>query len=106
MGTNRISDFDKNPSVEEIRSATKTLLDEYGFFGAVLFGSYAEGTASDNSDVDIYLKVPAGARTKDVFNFAYDLGEVIGKTVDAYGSHEVPEASALYDQIKAKGVAL
>lgn len=93
-------------SISDIREAARPLLREYGFAGATLFGSYADGTASDASDVDVYVRVPEGTRTKRVFAFAYDLEQALGVEVDAYGSHEVPPDSHLYGQIDAKGVAL
>ena len=93
-------------SIKEIQKALQPLLRTYGFLGAVLFGSYASGTATEDSDIDLYLRVPEGTKTKNVFAFAYDLGEVLGKTIDAYGSHEVPVTSNLYNQIHAEGVAL
>lgn len=93
-------------TLQAIKKEIRPLLVEYGFLGAVLFGSYADGTASGNSDIDLYVNVPDGTKTKQVFAFAYDLGEKLGATVDAYGSHEVPVSSSLYQQIQTKGVVL
>lgn len=93
-------------TINEIRKATNTLLDSYGFFEAILFGSYASGVATENSDVDVYVKVPKGTKTKQVFAFAYDLGKELGVDVDAYGSHEVPEESNFFKLIHDNGVAL
>ena len=93
-------------SLTDIRNAARPLLESYGFGGATLFGSYADGTATSSSDVDLFVQVPEGTRTKRIFAFAYDLGQVLGVEVDAYGSHEVSEHSALYKHICARGVAL
>ena len=79
---------------------------EYGFYGATLFGSYADGTASAESDVDVFLEVPEGTKTKSVFAFAYDLGAELGVDVDAYGSHEVRRGTPFYDSIRKHGVVL
>lgn len=93
-------------AVSDIQAAIHPLLDAYGFTSATLFGSYANGTAGDDSDIDVFVQVPEGTKTKSVFEFAYDLGEALGVDVDAYGSHEVPATSKLYSQIQAIGVAL
>lgn len=74
--------------------------------GAVLFGSYADGTATENSDIDLFLQVPQLTKTKKVFEFAYDLEQELGAEVDAYGSHEVLVDSDLYKTIHTKGIAL
>ena len=93
-------------TISDIRNAARPLLDAYGFKGATLFGSYAEGAATEASDVDVYVRVPQGTKTKRVFAFAYDLGQALGVDVDAYGSHEVPAASRFYGRIRQTGVAL
>ena len=93
-------------TVKNIQEATRSLLDTYGFLGAVLFGSYADGTATEKSDVDIFLSVPQHTKPKRIFEFAYDLGEVLGTDVDAYGSHEVLPNSDFYNQIHSKGITL
>ena len=93
-------------AVNDIRNAARPLLDSYGFGAATLFGSYANGTATDSSDIDVYVQVPEGTKTKRVFEFAYDLGEALGAEVDAYGSHEVRPTSKLYSQIQSSGVVL
>ena len=92
--------------VQDISNAARPLLEYYGFSGATLFGSYASGTATDASDLDVLVDVPQGTKTKRVFAFAYDLGEKLGVDVDAYGSHEVHEDSDFYRSIMASGVAL
>ena len=93
-------------SLRDISEAAKPLLASYGFAGATLFGSYADGTASGDSDIDLFVRVPEGTKTKRIFSFAYDLGEKLGVDVDAYGSHEVHADSDFYRSIMANGIAL
>ena len=92
--------------VLDISKAARPLLDAYGFSGATLFGSFANGTATEQSDVDLFVQVPEGTKTKTVFAFAYDLSEALGLDVDAYGSHEVHEDSDFHRSIMANGIAL
>lgn len=72
----------------------------------MLFGSYANGTASESSDVDVFVSVPPDTKTKVVFAFAYDLGAKLGVDVDAYGSHEVRPDIDFYRSIVRDGVVL
>lgn len=60
---------------------------------AVLFGSFARGTADARSDVDIAVSAPA----VDVFSLARDLSEACGREVDVVTLDDpgVPLLSAL-----------
>lgn len=92
--------------VRDISDAARPLLERYGFSGATLFGSFARGTASESSDVDLLVDVPEGTKTKSVFAFAYDLGAALGVDVDAYGTHEVRPDSPFYRNVMSHGVSL
>lgn len=54
-------------SVEEIRSILTPIAMQYGVRSVSLFGSYAKGTASDKSDVD--LKIEKG-KLKTLFELS------------------------------------
>ena len=43
-------------SVAEIKKFVKPLLTKYSADGAILFGSYARGQATDESDIDLITK--------------------------------------------------
>ncbi|MDD2402342.1 MAG: nucleotidyltransferase domain-containing protein [Clostridia bacterium] len=49
----------KNYTIEEIKSIIKPIAQKYGVARVYLFGSYARGEATENSDVD--LRVDKGA---------------------------------------------
>ena len=43
------------PTVEQVRERLTPVFDAYGVRRAVLFGSVAKGTATENSDVDLLV---------------------------------------------------
>lgn len=64
-----------------LRENYPRLADEYGVKRLGLFGSYARGEASDDSDIDIAVEFerPIGFRIVD---FAEDLEKLFGRKVD------------------------
>ncbi len=47
-----------------------------------IFGSFARGTARDDSDVDILIDVESGRSLLDVIGLWLDLQELLGRKVD------------------------
>lgn len=93
-------------TVDDIRKAVRPLLKKYDAEGAVLFGSYADGTATDESDIDILLISAAPIKPFKIFAFAAELKKRTGKQVDAYGQHELVDGGMLQAEISQHGVAL
>lgn len=44
------------PDITEISNAVKPIAFQYGLKRVFLFGSYAKGTATENSDVDLLIE--------------------------------------------------
>lgn len=44
------------PSIAEISNAVKPIAYQYGLKKVILFGSYAKGTATENSDIDLLIE--------------------------------------------------
>src|SRR6266852_4662833 len=70
------------PSIEEIQSKARPILERYGVKRAALFGSIVRGEAKGGSDVDflVDLEQPIG-----LFRFAglkQELEKTLGRTVD------------------------
>lgn len=45
-------------TIEEIKAAVEKVGKKYGIKNAYLFGSYAKGEATEDSDVDISRRLP------------------------------------------------
>ena len=68
--------------IEEIREKVVPILKAAGARKAALFGSYARGEETPESDIDIVVEMPEGASLFDVGGLQYELQEVLGKKVD------------------------
>ena len=56
----------------EIETAIRALLKKYHAEYALLFGSYARGEATANSDIDLVVVGGADFRARDIFAFGED----------------------------------
>ena len=93
-------------TVAEIKRIVTDLARQYGAERVWLFGSYARGTATDSSDID--LRIDRGAvRGLRFAGLWGDLEEALGKKVDlissggtdeAFRSSIAPEEVLLYER--------
>lgn len=68
--------------IEEIKEKAVPILKAAGARKAALFGSYARGEETPESDIDIIVEMPSGTSLFDVGGLQYDLQEALGKKVD------------------------
>ncbi len=68
-------------TTQEIADIVRPIAKEYGIDKVYLFGSYARGEATEDSDIDFYVEFsrPLGLR---YCSFYSDIEERIGKSVD------------------------
>ena len=69
-------------TIEEIRAAVRKVGKKYGIKNAYLFGSYAKGEATEDSDVDILIDRGDIHTYRDYSRFWDELEEELGKGVD------------------------
>lgn len=71
-------------TVEQIREIVTPIAQKYGLKAVYLFGSYARGTANENSDIDLLIDT-SGAGLTSLFKLAplyNDLDEAFDKEID------------------------
>lgn len=71
-------------TVDEIQKAVLPVAKKYGLRAVYLFGSYARGTATEDSDIDLVVDT-TGTAIRSLLQLAAvynDLGEALGKPVD------------------------
>ena len=71
-------------TIEEIRTAVLPIAQKYSLKAVYLFGSYARGTATESSDIDLLIDT-TGTEIKSLFQVAAvycDLEDALGKAVD------------------------
>ena len=73
---------------------------------ATLFGSYAKGTAVEQSDIDIVLDSQGKLRGLAFYGVLEDITQALGKKVDLFDLSEIQQHSPLMDEINRQGVVL
>ncbi len=90
---------DKIVTVNEIKSAVEDLVEKYKVESVYLFGSYARGNATADSDIDILVFGGSQFQLTNIFAFAEELRESLQKEVDVYEIHEVNEGSGFHEEV-------
>lgn len=89
-------------TMDEIKKACKTVLDEYEVKYCILFGSYAKGTATETSDVDLLVSGNVGGMR--FFGMAERLRTQLKKRVDLLDIRQLKDNTELLDEILKDGV--
>ena len=91
-------------SINEIRSALRPVFSQYGIRSAVLFGSYAKGSANTRSDVDIL--VDSGLRGLQFFGLLESVSSALPIPVDLIDVTQLEPGSEIEREIRTTGVPL
>lgn len=92
------------PNVEEIKIVLKPIFDKYKVKNAVLFGSVAKNTATDKSDVDIF--VDSGLRGLSFYGLLEDVVEATGKDIDLIDKSQISKGSKIEEEINKTGIKI
>lgn len=93
-------------SRSDIEKHIKTLLLKYHVEYAILFGSYARGEESNESDIDVVVVGGENFRAKDIFTFGEELRQLTQKNVDVFELREINKDTVFYDNIMREGVRI
>ena len=69
-------------TINEIKNKTNPIAKAYGIGRMSLFGSYARGEATDDSDVDLYIERGRLKSLLQYFAFIDELEKVFGANID------------------------
>ncbi|HBE15417.1 MAG TPA: hypothetical protein DCY72_04135 [Ruminococcaceae bacterium] len=94
------------PTRLEIEKCVRVLLIRYGAEYALLFGSYARGDETPDSDIDIVVFGGKNFKKSNIFAFAEDLREALGKEADVFEISEVNMGTPFYDTLMKEGVKI
>jgi predicted nucleotidyltransferase len=92
-------------TIEEISALVSTVAQEYGVGRLVLFGSYARGDATPESDID--LRIADRGELRGLFRlsgFQIDLTETFNKNVDVLPSDSL--SGEFLSRIKSEEVTV
>lgn len=89
-------------TLDEIKAACRTVFAEYKIKYGILFGSYAKGTPTEKSDVDLLISTDiTGLR---FFGIAERLREKLQKKVDLLDLRQLNGNPQLLDEILKDGI--
>jgi predicted nucleotidyltransferase len=71
-----------SPEIENIRQIVLPILKLHGALKAGLFGSFARGEASAQSDVDILIEMDDAISLLEIAGLKVELEDALGKKVD------------------------
>jgi predicted nucleotidyltransferase len=69
-------------SLDEIEQSIRSVLLSYGATSAAVFGSYAKGTATEASDIDLLVGLPDHLDLWDIIHIENELSDLLGIKVD------------------------
>lgn len=87
-------------NISEIRERLTPVFDSEPVYRAVLFGSYAKGIATENSDIDIVIDGRGELHGLHFFGILESIVGAVGKQVDLIELSEIRPGSPLLDDIK------
>lgn len=91
---------------DELEAAIRELLLKYHAEYALLFGSYARGEATPESDIDVIVVGGEHFHPRDIFAFGEELRQRTSKDVDAFEIREVNTGTPFYENVMREGVKI
>lgn len=92
--------------LNEIKTIVKELLERYHAEYALLFGSYARGDATPDSDIDIIVVGGKDFVPRNIFAMAEDLREMTGRGADVFEMREVNKETPFYESVMREGIRI
>lgn len=92
------------PTVDSIKETLEPIFTRYQVKKAVLFGSFANGTSRENSDVDLY--VDSGLKGLRFFGLLEDVTNSLNRRVDLIDSSQIIKGSPVMDEINKTGITI
>ena len=99
-----ISDDDAAALPERIREICAPLFEQYGVRYAYLFGSYAKGKATEQSDVDLLISMPLNGLR--FYELVETLRGSLKKKVDLLDESQLENNGALVREILREGIKI
>ena len=91
-------------SQSRIKDILAPIFKSHNVKKAILFGSYAKGSATEYSDVDIL--VDSGLRGLDFFGLLEDVVTSLDKSVDLIDTSQIVSDSEIASEITRSGVVI
>ena len=94
------------PTRLAVEKTIKELLARYNAEYALLFGSYARGDETPESDIDVVVFGGDHFKKTDIFAFVEDLREALATNADVFEISGVDKGTPLYDSLMKEGIKI
>jgi predicted nucleotidyltransferase len=92
--------------IDDIKSRLRPIFETSTVYRAILFGSYAKGLATEQSDVDIVVDGRGELRGLSFYGVLDDIATALSKRVDLIEISEIRQGSPILNEIENQGVVL
>ena len=93
-------------SIKEIKDTIKPILDKSPVIYAILFGSYASGTATSKSDIDLLINSEGKLRGFDFYEILESLVQKTKKDIDLIEKQEIEKGTFIDNEITSTGIVV
>lgn len=93
-------------SVETIMEKIAPIFEKYPINKAILFGSYAKGDATINSDVDLYIDTNGKLRGLDFVRLLEILVNTLEMDIDLIDKSHIEQDSLIMQEIENGGMVI
>lgn len=91
-------------TIEMIKDVIAPIAAKYGVESIYVFGSYARGEATIDSDIDFLVFGGKGFKLSMVYALAEEIREAFGKDVDVFEINEINVGSDFYENVMKEKV--
>ena len=91
-------------TIEMIKDVIAPIAAKYGVESIYVFGSYARGEATIDSDIDFLVFGGKGFKLSMVYALAEEIREAFGKDVDVIEINEINVGSDFYENVMKEKV--
>jgi len=92
--------------ISEIRLKLRPVFEAAPVYRAILFGSYAKGTATDQSDIDIVIDSKGELLNMAFYGVLEDITAQLNKRVDLFEMSELSRNAAICSAVEREGIIL
>ena len=93
-------------TIEEIKNKLTPIFEDNGVLKAVLFGSYAKGEATEESDIDIAAYVDEDMSILSFCGIADNVINTLGKEVDFLYADDIIPGGKIDLELQKRGIVI
>jgi predicted nucleotidyltransferase len=93
-------------TIEEITQKLTPVFEQNGVIKAILFGSYAKGTATEESDIDIVVETEPQVRGLMFAGIYRDIADTLAKEIDMIPQQDIMYNAQIDAEISKTGMVI